>query len=156
MLKRLLGKKRLGTDDNLNSLPPEDNAEEVRQEFYCAKSGEGCGGYIRFSLEIGFNGKVTLICPKCGHRHARLARDGVLIGQGRGHPDDNDALEITPTIAAWSEEPWTKVYQELKAADPKKPSPKAIASERVAVVIDSSDKLTADAILKQSWFARED
>lgn len=76
---------------------------KVFQEFYCATSGGGCGGYVVVKLNIAINGVVEVICPKCSHKHQRCIKDGVLKEQGRYN--SNPAQTIEPTIAAWSEEP---------------------------------------------------
>ncbi len=75
----------------------------VIQEFYCARSGSGCGGYIIVPLNMSLNGVVEIVCPKCGHKHQRNIKEGVLTEQGRYI--SNPTQEICPTIAAWHEEP---------------------------------------------------
>jgi len=75
----------------------------VYQEFYCAESGGGCGGYITVRLNMALNGVVEVICPNCDHKHQRMLKDGALKEQGRH--TDKPTQELMPTIAAWSKEP---------------------------------------------------
>lgn len=37
----------------------------VVQEFYCTKSGGGCGGYFMIKMNMGLNGVHKIICPNC-------------------------------------------------------------------------------------------
>ena len=74
----------------------------IFQEFYCAKSGGGCGGYITVQLNMALNCVVEIVCPKCGHKHQRGIKKGVLTDDGRH--DSKPLEEICPTIAAWSKE----------------------------------------------------
>ncbi len=96
----------------------------IAQEFYCASSGGGCGGFMIFPLNMAINGVVEIVCPKCGHKHQRMIKDGVLTDDGRYHTKVTQ--EITPTPAAWHK----------KAQHPE--SKKRVGSnrEREAVVID--------------------
>ncbi len=83
-----------------------DEDHKVYQEFYCRRTGGGCGGYVLFKLNIGINGVVEVVCPKCGHKHQRCIKDGVIIEDGRfnGKPTQ----EICPTMAAWNKNPRVK------------------------------------------------
>jgi hypothetical protein len=47
--------------------------EEVT-EIHC----HNCNGYIRFTLDKSKNGNHILNCPKCGHEHCRVVRDGIV------------------------------------------------------------------------------
>lgn len=76
--------------------------DRVTQEFYCATSGSGCGGFITFPLNMAINGVVSVICPKCSHEHQRMIKDGILTDEGRHI--SNVTQEIAPTLAAWSAE----------------------------------------------------
>jgi len=73
---------------------------QVTQEFYCADSGGGCGGFVTFPLNMAINGVVEVVCPKCGHNHQRRIKDGVLTDDSRY--SSKVTQEVTPTIAAWS------------------------------------------------------
>ena len=71
--------------------------EKVTQEFYC----NGCDGYFRVRLNIALDRNVVVVCPNCGHRHARGIKKGVIIeAYGKG---DNDE-EIWPPRSAYSKE----------------------------------------------------
>ena len=47
-----------------------------RQELYC----HNCGGYVQFDMDLSLNGNHVLTCPKCGHQHCRVVKDGVITG----------------------------------------------------------------------------
>ncbi|KKL27198.1 hypothetical protein LCGC14_2387590 [marine sediment metagenome] len=110
----------------------------IYQEFYCAKSGGGCGGYMTIRLNMAINGIVDIICPKCQHKHQRKIRDGVLTDDGRY--SSTVTQEIIPTIAAWHK----------KAAHPESWNRVGGDKEREAVVIE--DDPVAREFLKDRWF----
>lgn len=110
----------------------------VAQEFYCAFSGGGCGGFITFSLNMAINGIVELICPKCSHKHQRMIKDGVLTDDGRHQ--EKVTQEVMPTIAAW--------HKEAKHPESKKRA--GGIDERKAVVI--SEDPVARAFLDDRKF----
>lgn len=91
-------KSQMPTVPPTPTVPP-GQSEKVLQEFFCTKSGGGCGGYILVKLNMALNGVVEVVCPNCGHKHQRKIKDGHLIEEGRrGSP-----IEILkPTKAAWS------------------------------------------------------
>jgi transposase-like protein len=43
-----------------------------RQELYC----HACGNYVQFDLDVEMEGNHVLTCPKCGHEHCRVVKDG--------------------------------------------------------------------------------
>ena len=45
-------------------------------EFYCDKSGGGCGKYFDVKLNVNLDGNYRVHCPNCGHVHYRLVRKG--------------------------------------------------------------------------------
>ena len=45
--------------------------EEV-QELFCHE----CYNYVQFKLDTTLNGRHVLNCPKCGHEHCRIVRNG--------------------------------------------------------------------------------
>ena len=45
---------------------------EERQELYC----HNCNNYVQFNLDISQNDNYVLDCPKCGHKHYRVVKDG--------------------------------------------------------------------------------
>ncbi len=75
----------------------------VYQEFYCASSGGGCGGYITFPLNPAINGIIELVCPKCSHEHQRMIKNGILTDVGRYQ--NNPTQKICPNPAAWHKKP---------------------------------------------------
>jgi len=110
----------------------------ICQEFYCAKSGGGCGGYVTIRLNMAINGVVEIVCPKCNHKHQRNIKEGVLTNDGRY--TITPTQEIIPTIAAWHKK--AKHSESQKRVGSKK--------EREAVVIE--DDPQALAFLKDRWF----
>lgn len=124
----------------------------VSQEFYCATSGGGCGGFITFPLNMAINGIVEVVCPKCAHKHQRRIKDGVLTDDGRTSGSVNQ--EITPVLSAWHK----------KAQHPESKRRVGGDKERVAVVIDpksrakkaseAESRAQAQAFLDESKFDR--
>jgi hypothetical protein len=43
-----------------------------RQELWC----HDCNNYVQFTLDVSLNGNHVLECPRCGHEHCRVVRDG--------------------------------------------------------------------------------
>jgi hypothetical protein len=43
-----------------------------RQELHC----HACQSYVQFDLDLSMNGNHVLNCPKCGHEHCRVVKDG--------------------------------------------------------------------------------
>lgn len=99
--------------------------DRIAQEFYCAKSGGGCGGFIGVTINVNLNHVVEVVCPKCGHKHQRRIKDGVLTDLDRYI--NNPTEELCPTPAAWSKKP--RQPESKKRIDTSK--------EREAVVIDN-------------------
>ncbi len=113
----------------------------VAQEFYCTKSGGGCGGYFLANINMDLNGVHEIVCPSCKHKHQRYVNNGVIQEQGRnGSPVD----EIYPTISSYRKTPYTsEMMQRAKDNHPK---------ERDCVVIAKDGKLQTEAIeIKELW-----
>ena len=110
----------------------------IYQEFYCAKSGGGCGGFITVRLNMAINGVVEIICPKCSHKHQRKIKGGVLTDDGRY--ETKVKQEIIPVLAAWSK----------KAKHPESKKRVNTSKEREAVVIE--DDPIAREFLKDREF----
>lgn len=51
-----------------------------RQELYC----HGCGGYVQFNLDLSVDGNYVLHCPKCGHDHYRVVKNGKITDERWG------------------------------------------------------------------------
>ncbi len=73
--------------------------DRVKEEFYCATSGGGCGGYMVFPLNKALNGVVEVVCPKCKHKHRRMIKNGVLTEEGRSQGTITETIE--PPDACW-------------------------------------------------------
>lgn len=96
---------------------------KVTQEFYCTKSGGGCGGYFLAKLNTGIDGVVEVVCPNCGHKHQRNIDKGVIKEQFRF--DNKPTQEIHPTKATFRTEPYTTAMRKKAGG----------AGERDAVVL---------------------
>ena len=123
----------------------------VYQEIHCTTSGQGCGGYILVKINVDLNRRITLVCPKCQHKHRRNVRNGQIIEEGR-HAGGSEE-ELYPTLAAWSETPRTKCMQQVIEK-------KQYDKERDGVVIKKSDDFIsppadiAQAIVRESFVDR--
>lgn len=123
----------------------------IWQEIHCTISGGGCGGFILIKLNAAINRRVTLICPKCSHKHRRCVVDGQIVERGRFVGDAKE--ELCPTIAAWSDTPRTKCMQKIvEEMD--------FFKERNGIIITEKDDFikppidTAELILRESWTDR--
>jgi len=125
--------------------------EFVTQEWYCTKSGGGCGGYITVNLNMAINGVVEMICPKCGHKHQRCIDNGVVKEQGRhtGKPTE----EICPTIADYSKEPRSRRHARLKKVlnGKKRRQYGKGANERDGAVISSNKDIASQGFVDDLW-----
>ncbi len=110
---------------------------KVYQEFYCAKSGSGCGGYITVRLNMEINGIIEVVCPKCDHKHIRCIQHGVL-HEGDRH-GSKPVEEICPTMSAWHDKPIIKAPKLIK--DKRK-------RERDAVIQTDGGRI----FLAERWF----
>ena len=109
----------------------------IAQEFYCTKTGGGCGGYFTANLNMHLNVVVTVVCPNCKHEHQRYIKNGVLIEDGRttGKPVE----EILGNPASFSKKPKSKLWTRMKQSFSDK--------ERDAVVLNEGQEFLADR-----WF----
>lgn len=123
---------------------------KVWQEFYCAKSGGGCGGYITVRINMALDGVYTVVCPNCGHEHQRGVKEGHIVEEGRYQKglQGKRIEKLCPTMAAFSKTPQTKYMK--KHGDGNGDH----SSERNAGVIKSKRSLVADSMIRQSWFDR--
>jgi hypothetical protein len=96
----------------------------VVQEFYCAKSGGGCGGFFLAKLNMSLSGIHKIICPNCGHDHQRRIKDGVIVEDKRYENKPVD--EIYPTKSSFRMEPYTLQTKQRVGTD----------KERDCVVLD--------------------
>lgn len=77
----------------------------VTQEFYCGE----CRGYFLVHLNMSLNIEVHIKCPKCGHEHRRVIKDGEIYEKGRYAVDAKETIHTT--IAQYSKEPFTAKMQ---------------------------------------------
>jgi len=135
--------KELPNDPNIDVRPT-----KVYQEFLCATSGGGCGGYTLVKLNTAFDGVVKIICPNCKHEHGRIVENGHIQENWHGQShylsqrNDKTSHEIISTMAAFSMTPRTNEY--LLGFTSK--------NERTAPVIkDIKKDLVADFFLRESF-----
>lgn len=50
------------------------------EEFYCDKSGGGCGVYFLTYLRESMFGNYSIECPQCKHIHFRVIDKGLVTG----------------------------------------------------------------------------
>jgi len=86
---------------------------KIFQEFYCTKSGGGCGKYFTIRLNTALNYVVEIVCPACGHKHQRCIENGIIKEFGRF--DNKPKEEICPPKSSISDTPisikMTKAYE---------------------------------------------
>lgn len=120
---------------------------KIVQEFYCAVSGDGCGGYFLVKLRDNMNGVHEIVCPNCSHVHRRFIKDGHIIEEGRnvGTPVD----KIYPSRGSYRNNPYTKAM--VEQVDTKRAfnhkTKKSDDLERISVVIENP----RDLILQEHW-----
>jgi len=47
-----------------------------REELHC----HNCNQYVQFDLDYSMDGNHILDCPKCGHEHCRVIKNGQITG----------------------------------------------------------------------------
>lgn len=52
------------------------NKMKTKTEIYCHE----CNSYVSFILDKSLNGNHVIVCPKCGHEHCRVVRNGKVTG----------------------------------------------------------------------------
>ena len=45
-----------------------------RQELFCHE----CNNYVQFDIDVSLNGNHVIKCPKCGHEHCRVVKNGII------------------------------------------------------------------------------
>ena len=48
-----------------------------RQTLYC----HNCGEHVAFTIDFDLEGNHIFNCPKCGHEHCRVVKDGRITGE---------------------------------------------------------------------------
>jgi len=77
------------------------------EEFYCDKSGGGCGKYFKTYLRSNFYGNYTIECPnpKCKHHHFRVILDGLVTADR--HSERMGTVTIIPgLLTTLRDTPW--------------------------------------------------
>lgn len=116
---------------------PDQPLAHIYQEFYCTKSGGGCGGYVVIKLRMTLNERIEFTCPKCNHKHRRTVKSGRIVEEGRF--DAPATIDLFPTMSAYSTEPRHNI------------DPKDRSDERNAMIFASKQDVR-DPVLAELWF----
>lgn len=111
--------------------------DRISQEFFCTKSGGGCGKYFMIRLNPNINRIVEIVCPGCKHHHQRCVQDGRLYETGRHNGKPKEQIYAMASSL-------TTVPRSTKFLDKK-------GNERdSAVIFERSPEL--DILIKQTCF----
>jgi hypothetical protein len=113
---------------------------KIFQEFYCTKSGGGCGKYILVKLNITMDHIVEVVCPNCGHKHQRKIENGQIKEGGRW--DGKPVEELCPPKSAVSDEPHSAKFRD------------GTSYERDGAVIKDQKDLHKSSPHWERWFER--
>lgn len=70
-----------------------------RQELHC----HNCDNYVQFNLDLSRDDNYVLDCPKCGHKHYRVVRDGKITDERWGQDPSQNQGGYTPnTQTQWT------------------------------------------------------
>ncbi len=115
---------------------------KIFQEFYCTKSGGGCGKYILVKLNIAMDHIVEVVCPNCGHKHQRKIENGLIKEGGRW--DGKPKEEVCPPKSAVSDTPHTAKFTGITSSK----------DERDAAAIKTQQDLNKTSPHWERWFER--
>jgi DNA-directed RNA polymerase subunit RPC12/RpoP len=62
-----------------------------KTSLYCHQ----CGKHFVAVVDYGLDGQHVIICPRCGHRHARQIKDGVVTSERWASNPDTPSWETT-------------------------------------------------------------
>jgi len=68
-----------------------------RQELWCHE----CSDYVQFNIDLSLNGNHVIICPKCGHEHLRVVKNGIITEERWGQRN-NTAITLTQAIQTYT------------------------------------------------------
>lgn len=80
-------------------------SRRIKEEFYCDKSGGGCGKYFLTWLRENMFGNYSIECPACKHIHFRFIRNG-LVTSDRHDLRAGEAEIIVGLKSTLRNEPW--------------------------------------------------
>lgn len=69
-----------------------------RQELYC----HNCGGYVQFNLDLSIDDNYVLYCPKCGHDHYRVVKNGKITDERWGQSSNQNQSSTNATTISTS------------------------------------------------------
>jgi len=67
------------------------------QEIHC----HNCNQYVRFKMDMSLNGNHVLKCPKCGHEHCRVVKDGIITSERWGRRN-GPTIQISQSTITYS------------------------------------------------------
>jgi hypothetical protein len=60
---------------------------KTKQELHC----HNCQSYVQFDVDMELEGQYILDCPKCGHKHYRVVKNGEITDERWGQdPSQNN------------------------------------------------------------------
>jgi hypothetical protein len=117
----------------------------TRQELYCHE----CGMYVQFTIDQNLDGNHVLECPKCGHEHCRIVKDGVITEDRWQSRNGNSSF--TPTYSAikisYTTASTYTTYSDSTTNITFSTSDLTNSSDST----DSPDSTTGDIFLYQNW-----
>lgn len=69
-----------------------------RQEIWC----HACEGHICFDIDLALDGNHVLKCPKCGHEHCRVVRNGRVTRDRWDRRNGIPTHQVSMTTAVYS------------------------------------------------------
>ena len=65
-----------------------------RNELFCHE----CRNYVQFDIDVSLNGNHIIKCPKCGHEHCRVVKNGIITDIRLDSRNGNIPPYIHPTV----------------------------------------------------------
>jgi hypothetical protein len=62
-----------------------------RQELHC----HNCNCYVQFDLDLSIDDNYVLYCPKCGHDHYRVVKNGKITDKRWGQSQSQTRIGLT-------------------------------------------------------------
>lgn len=68
---------------------------KIRQEIHCHE----CDRYVQFEIDMDLDGNHVFNCPKCGHEHCRVVKNGEITEE---RWDRRNRNTYTIRVSSWS------------------------------------------------------
>ena len=81
------------------------------QELHC----HNCNNYVQFKLDMGLNGNHVLNCPKCGHQHCRVVKDGKITSE-RWDSRNRSSYQVNSRYISYSQTSTWASYSSVSSA----------------------------------------